>query len=65
MESCLQECLVEKELQLCGCITYTHEFVGNLQEHPVCLNYDIGFEYCKEALLTTEEYQVMKIKIVK
>lgn len=51
MESCAQQCLYRLEFALCGCITYTHEFFGSIG-HPVCLNLTLGFEYCKQLVIT-------------
>ncbi|XP_018496226.1 amiloride-sensitive sodium channel subunit alpha-like [Galendromus occidentalis] len=61
MESCVQQCLYQQEFALCGCITYTHEFVGSIGL-PVCLNATRGFEYCKQLIIGGPGYRACYAK---
>ncbi|XP_022648331.1 uncharacterized protein LOC111244963 [Varroa destructor] len=58
MESCLQECVISVELEMCNCLSYGHEFIANYAPHyTICSDASKGIEYCRDLVVKSLKYK--------
>lgn len=54
VESCVQECMMNHEMNYCGCAAFSYSFLANYH-FPLCFDWSLGPEYCRDFLIRTPE----------